>query len=108
MDEDKMETERQIVRTLNEKVETMDRTLDRHEKYFMIIHCVKENEKENTDKVIIEIFERETQEKASVNDIDRPYRLGKKHMGSRPRLIIIKFVRYNAQNAVFRKENLVK
>ena len=68
------------VKSLNEKVETMDRSLDRHEQYSrrncLLIHGVKENEKEDTDEVVIEFFEKEMKEKLSANDIDRSHRLG--------------------------------
>ena len=69
MEADRMEKERQIlelkneVKSLNEKVETMDRSLDRHEQYSrrncLLIHGVKENEKGDTDEVVIEFFEKE-------------------------------------------------
>lgn len=45
-------------RALNKKVETMYKSLDRHKQYsrinFLFIHGVTENERENTDIVIIE------------------------------------------------------
>ena len=73
MEEDKEEKERQIselknnTKTLNE--ETMHRSLDRLEQYSkrncLLIHAVKENKKKNTDKVIIEILEKEMQENVS-------------------------------------------
>ena len=88
MEADRKEKGRQIsdikneVKYLNEKVETMDRSLDRHEQYSrrncLLIHGVKENEKEDTDEVVIEFFEKEMEEKLSSNDIDRSHRLGKK------------------------------
>ena len=62
------------VKYLNEKVETVDRSLDCHEQYSrrncLLIHGVKENEKEDTDEVVIEFFEKEMKEKLSANDID--------------------------------------
>ena len=73
MEADRKEKERQIsdlkneVKYLNEKVETMDRSLDRHEQYsrrnYLIVHSVKENEKEDTDEIVIEFFEKEMKEK---------------------------------------------
>ena len=60
----------------------------------LLLYSVKENKKENTDEVIIEILEKEMQKGVSVNDIDRSNRLGEK-TGSRPWLIIIKLARYN-------------
>ena len=89
----------------------MDRSLDHHEQYsrrnYLLIHGLKENEKEDTDEVAIEIFKKEMQEKVSVSDIDRSYRLGKKHTGSRPWPIIIKSARYNVRNAIFRKTKIL-
>ena len=83
MEADRKEKERQTselkneVKTLNEKVETMDNSLDRHEQYSrrncLLIHGVKENEKEDSDEVVIEIFEKEMQENVSANDIDRSH-----------------------------------
>ena len=71
-------------------------------------HSVKENEKEDTDEVVIEFFEKEMEEKLSANDIDRSHRLGKKQTESRPRPIIIKFTRYNVRNVIFRKKKILK
>ena len=100
MEADGKEKERQIlelkneVKHLNEKIETMDRSLDRHEQYSgrncLLIQGAKENEKEDTDEVVIEFFEKEMEEKLSANDIDRSHSLGKKQTGSTPRHIIIK------------------
>ena len=65
------------VKFLNEKVETMDKSLDCHEQYSrrncLLIHGVKENKKEDTDEVVIEIFEKEMEEKIPVNYIDRSH-----------------------------------
>ena len=91
MEKDRKQKERQIselkneVKILTEKVETVNRSLDRHEQYSrrncLFIHGVKENEKEDTDEVVIEISEKEIEEKVSVNDIDRSHQLGKKIPG---------------------------
>ena len=68
------------------------------------MYGVKENEKEDTDQVVIEFFKKEMKEKLQANDIDRPHRLGKKQSGSRPRPIIMKFTIYNVRNGIFRKK----
>ena len=95
------------VKSLNEKVDTMDKSLDCHEQYSrrncLLIHGVKENKKEDTDEVVTEIFEKEMEEKVSVNYIDRSHRFGKKHTGSRPQPVIIKFARYNVCNTTLEK-----
>ena len=118
MEADRKDKERKIselknkVKFLNEKVETMDKSLDRHEqcsrRNCLLIHGLKENEKEDTDEVVIESFEKVMKEKLSSNDIDRSHRLGKKHTGSRPRPVIIKFARYNVRNVIFRKKKILK
>ena len=48
------------------------------------VHGVKENEKEDTDEVVIEIFINEMEEKVSVNDIDRSHQLRTRHTRSKP------------------------
>ena len=87
MEADRKDKERQIselkneVKYLKEKVEIVDRSLDRYEQYSrrncLLMHGVKEIEKEDTDEVVIEFFEKEMEEKLSANDIDRSHRLGK-------------------------------
>ena len=73
MEADRKEKERQTleiknkVKKLNEKVETMDRSLYRHEQYSrrncLLIHGVKENEKEDTDEVVMEILKNKCKKK---------------------------------------------
>ena len=77
---DRKEKEQQIsdlkseVKYLNEKVETMDRSLVCHEQYSrrncLLIHGLKEKEKEDTDEIVKEFFKKEMEEKLSANDID--------------------------------------
>ena len=73
------------VKTLNQHVEAMDKILGRHRQYYRtnghLIQGEKENKKENTDEVVLEISEKNA--RVSVNDKDRSYRLGKKP-GSKP------------------------
>ena len=60
---------RNEVKTLNEKLETMDRSVDCYEQYFrrncLLIHGMKENDKENTNQVIIEILEKKARKSIS-------------------------------------------
>ena len=89
----------------------MDRNLDLHEQYSrrncLLIHGVKESEKEDTNEVVIEIFEKEIQEKVSINDIERSHQRGKKHTGTTPRPIIITFARCIVRNVIFRKRKIL-
>ena len=65
------------IKTLNEKVETMDKSLDRHEEYSrrncLLIQDMIKNDKEDTDEVVIKIFQNKMQQKVSANDIDRSH-----------------------------------
>ena len=55
------------VKSLNEKVDIMDKSLDCHEQHSrrncLLIHGVKENKKEDTDEVVTEIFEKKWKKK---------------------------------------------
>ena len=86
--------------------------MDRHEQYSrrncLLIHGVKVNEKEDTDEVVIEFFEKELKEKLSANDIDRSHRLGKEQTGSIPWPIIMRCTRCNVCNVIFREEKILK
>ena len=66
----------------------MGRCLNLYKQYSrrncLLIHGVKENEKEDTDEVVIEIFINEMEEKVSVNDIDRSHQLRTRHTRSKP------------------------
>ena len=83
MEADRKEKEREIlelkndIKTLNEKVEIMDKSLDRHEEYSrrncLLIQGMIENDKEDTDEVVIKIFQNKMQQKVSANDIDRSH-----------------------------------
>ena len=81
METDRKEEQSQIselqneVKTLIEKAEQMDRSLDRHEQYSgrNFLYPWYERKREDTAKVVIEIFKREIQEKVSVIDTDRPH-----------------------------------
>ena len=81
MELDRKEKEREIlelkneVKTLSEEVETMDNSLDHYKQYCRrncSIDSIKESEEENTDKVVIETFE-----KVSASDIVRSHQIGK-------------------------------
>ena len=65
------------IKTVNEKVETMDKSLDRHEEYSrrncLLIQDMIKNDKEDTDEVVIKIFQNKMQQKVSANDIDRSH-----------------------------------
>ena len=53
-----------------------------------------ENDKEDTDKVVIKIFQNKMQQKVSANDIDP--------------IDMEKYAKYNVRNAVVRKKKILK
>ena len=132
MEADRKEKERQIsepkneAKYLNEKVETMYRSLDHPEQYSrkncLLIHCVRENEKDDTDEVVIEFFEKKWkknyQPMRQIDPIDlekskAEVDLGfpstwKKTKRKQTSAIIIKFTRYNVRNVIFRKKKTLK
>ena len=62
------------MKTLNGRVETMDKSLNLHgqcsRRNCLLIHAVKEKVIENTDEVVVQILEKEMQEKVLISNID--------------------------------------
>ena len=90
----------------------MERSLDCYEQYYgrnrLFINSVKENETEDTDEVVAEIFENKMQKK-SISQWHRYIpSTRKKHTRSRLRPIAIKFAGYNVRNAIFRRKMILK
>jgi len=74
---------------------------------------VKESAREDTDKLVIDIFKKQLNVDVSLADIDRSHRVGKvSQPGSdgvaKPRPIIVKFVSYRTRRAVFSNKKKLK
>ena len=75
----------------------------------LLLHGVKENEKEDTDRTFVEAVNKEVGVNISMNDIDRTHRLGPKVPGSRrPRPIIAKLVRHNVKAKIYANKKKLK
>ena len=93
---------------LTERLQKMDAVLDRKEHYSrhncLLIHGVDQVEGEHTDELSIKVIEEHMNKKVKPKDIDRSHRLGnpKKSIKAKPRPIIVKYVRYNTRNVIYR------
>ena len=73
-----------------------------------MIQGVDEAEGEDTDELSIKVIEEHMNQK--IKPEDRSRRLGnpKKSIKAKPRPIIVKFVRYNTRNTIYRNKKVLK
>ena len=75
----------------------------------LLIHGITEGNQENTDGSALEIFREKLDIELTQTDIDRAYRIGKSDKrSSRPRPVIVKFIRYNDKKKMFSKKKQLK
>ena len=88
----------------------MDAVLDRQEQYSrrdrFLIHGVNEVEGKDTDELSMKVIEEHMNQKIKPEDIDSSHRLGnpKKSIKAKPQPIIVKYVRYNTRNIIYRNK----
>ena len=88
----------------------MDAILDRQEQYSrrnrLLIHGVNEVEGKDTDELSMKVIEEHMNQKIKPEDIDSSHRLGnpKKSIKAKPQPIIVKYVRYNTRNIIYRNK----
>ena len=95
---------------LKENIKKLKEEIDNLEQYSrrncILIHGVKESNKEVTDDLAREIFNTKLHLDVNVQDLDRSHRIGRKTPG-KTRPIIVKFATYNRRREVFStKKNL--
>ena len=115
---DRLEKEKNIkdlkeeVTYLRGKVDDITAEADRQEQYsrrnFLLIHGIPENKNGNTDVLAMEVIDNNMDINITENDIDRTHRIRKPKNNGKPRLVIIKFVRYNDREKVFSSKKLLK
>ena len=92
----------------------MDAVLDRQEQYSrrkcLLIRGVDEVEGEDTDKLSIKLIEEHMNQIIQPEDINRSHRLGnpKKSIKAKPRPVIVKSVKYNTRNIIYRNKKVLK
>ena len=73
------------------------------------MHGLRENDGENTDKIVIDTIRNEMDIVISEQDIDRTHRIGKANRNDgKSRPIIVKFARYAVRNQVYRNKRVLK
>ena len=88
----------------------MDPVVDRQEQYSrrncLLVHGIVGETVEDTDEKIISTLQPCMDETFKSEDIDRSHRLGKPKSSKivKPHAIIVKFVRYNSRNRIYRKK----
>ncbi|XP_052131162.1 uncharacterized protein LOC127751526 [Frankliniella occidentalis] len=97
------------VKAKDTKLNEIENKLDELEQYGrrnnLRIFGVEEREDEETDYIVIDMAKKMNVE-VSVSSIDRSHRVGRK--GTRPRPIIVKFIRHEARDLIFRSKKMVK
>ena len=98
------------VKEKDKKIEELEGKLDDLEQYqrrqCLRIFGVKEEETEDTDKIVAEVSQKIGAE-VQACDIDRSHRVGRRD-GDRPRPIIVKFVSYRKRSEVYRNKRQLK
>ena len=73
----------------------------------LLIHGVEEKDRENTDKLALDVFNNNLEINTTVNDICRSHRIGKKRP-NKTRPIIVKFLSYRSRKQVFGNKRKLK
>ena len=89
---------------MNEKIGKLERIVDRREQYSrcncLLLHCIAEN----TDDLVLETLNENIHVDFTPVDLDGTHRIGQKKASSnKPRVVIVKFVSYNARKMFFLK-----
>ena len=99
---------------LNKRFDKMDTVVDRQEQYSrhncLLVHRIVEETVEDTDEKIINTLQQSMDETIKPEDIDRSHRLSKpkSSKNAKPRPIIVKFVRYNTHNRIYKNKKKLK
>ena len=98
---------------MNEKIEKLERIVDRQEQYSrrncLLLHGITEGERENTDDLVLETLNEKLHINLTPSDLDKTHRIGhKKASSKKPRAVTIQFVSYNTRKKIFFKSKTFK
>ena len=100
---------------LQKSIEEFEDKIDELEQYSrnscLLIHGVEEKPKEDTEAIVMGIFDSKLQAGVKENDVTRTHRLGRKRIeqdGKKSRPIIVKFLSYRQRNKVFSNKKKLK
>ena len=89
---------------INEKIEKLERIVDREEQYSrrncLLQHSIAESERENTDDLVLETLNKKLHVELTLSDLDTSHRIGQKASSNKPRAVI-ELVRYNTRKKIF-------
>ena len=97
-----IDTMKKAMVNMNEKIEKLERIVDRQEQYSrrncLLLHGIAEGERENTDELVSETLNEKMHIDLTPSDLDGTHRIGQKKASSKkPRVAITKFVSYNTR-----------
>ena len=92
---------------MNEKIEKLERIVDRQEQYSrcncLLLYGIAEGERENTGELVLETLNKKMHIDLTPSDSDRTHHIGQKKASSKkPRVAIIKFGSYNTRKKIFK------
>ena len=99
---------------LNKMLDEIDAVVDRQEQYSrcncLLVLGIVEETVGDTDEKIINTLQQSMDETIKPENIDRSQRFGKpkSSKNAKPRAIIVKFVRYNIRNRIYRYKKKLK
>ena len=98
---------------MNEKIEKLERIVDRQEQYSrcncLLLHGITEGEGEKTDDLVLENLNEKMHVDLNPSDLVRTHRIGpKKAWSNKPRAVIIKLVSYNTGKRIFLNKEVLK
>ena len=101
------------VDSLSTKIEKLEKLQDQQEQYSrrncLLVHGIAKEKEEITDEVIINTLYEKLDLDITSWDLERTHRIGeRKKTRGKTRPIIVKFVRYNDRNRVFRNKKKLK
>ena len=90
---------------MNEKIENLERIVDRQEQYsrrnWLLLHGIAEGEHQNTDELVLETLNKKMHIDLTPSDLDRTHRIRQKKASSKKPRTVIKFVSYNTRKKFF-------
>ena len=101
------------VSTLSERLDKAEERIDNHEQYSrrncLLLHGIEETNNEDTDKLVLDVINKDLNIDMNVSAIERTHRIGNpKEKKKKSRPIIVKFVRYYDRKSVFVNKKRLK
>ena len=98
--------------TLSKGLDELGSVINRQEQYSrrnrLLLHGIEEESNESTDPRVIVVLCESMGETISVQDIVQTHRLPGKKPNGKSRPVIVKFVRYNSKNLIFKNKKKLK